>query len=50
MKPNASLSGQPVHSATTCMARLRLPRWFERPPLFFAFLISLFSTDLGTDE
>jgi hypothetical protein len=37
-------------SATTFMARPALPRWFERLPLLFAFLVSLFSTELGTDE
>jgi hypothetical protein len=41
---------QPCSSATTFIAWSGLRRWFERLPLLFAFLMSLFSTKLGTDE
>jgi hypothetical protein len=34
--------------ATPCIARLGLPRWFERLLLFLTFLVSLFSRDSGT--
>jgi hypothetical protein len=35
--------------APTCL-EWRPLRWFEKPPLSFAFLISLFTTDPGSDE